>query len=156
MRLRSVAGPYPARPGPPTPNIPTPRPAGPSLVPRLGGVGGARETGGYSRGAPGKRRAGGGAYPRGCGGGPARLTCTLPTRARTMGGARPPAETQLCFSLPRTTLRKQTPQLIPVSSTRRGRTPSSKDPDPSVPVEVTQPSRRHPGRFPRAFVTESR
>lgn len=80
----------------------------------------------------------------------------LPHPSPNNGGSPPPAETQLCFSLPRTTLQKQNPQLIPVSSTRRGRTPSSKDPDPSVLVEVTQPSRRHPGRSPRAFVTESR
>lgn len=94
MSRRSVAGPpYPVRPGPLTLNI-----RGPSLVPLLGrgdileGVSGegrgalAVGRGGHDdKGEPRGERA----YPRGCGGGPARQLCAFPTRARTMGGARP-------------------------------------------------------------------
>lgn len=153
---RSVAG--PRAPGAADPECPHPAAGG--SQPRSPGERDEERAGGTrGRGAPGKdrgrwRRGGGrrrerGSAPGGCGGRPAGLDQHLARRSPDNGGSPPPAETQLCLRLLRTTLQKQNPNWTPSAAPGGGgRLP----PRIQTPVQGTRPCRRHPGRSPLAFL----
>lgn len=91
----------------------------------------------------------GGAPPGGCGGRPAGLGQHLARRSPNNGGSPPPAETQLCLRLLRTTLQKQNPDRTPSAAPGEGERLPLRI---RTPVEGTRPRRRHPGRSPLAIL----